>query len=366
MSLSADPVLELPFDGRPDPDEHLRAAIRWHFSPETGSPFWLRQARNLDFDPIADIHEVADLTRFPNLANALRDVRAEDFIPRGYGSRPDVVGVYDSGGTTGAPKRVVMLRDWLDRLLAHSSAALDAHGVPRDVNWLMVVPSGPHMVGETFNRLVQFRGGLPFMIDMDPRWVKRLIAEGRRDEAGAYTEHLVDQLSHALASQDIGVLMLTPPVLERLSQRDELVALVRKKVRAIMWVGTQLDADTRHIYRTEIFPETVLCSGFGNTMTLGHVTERPGLTDDDPCVYDPFPPYMTFSVIDTDTGEPVEYGERGQVVMHHVSKSLLLPNNLERDYATRIRPLAEHSGDAVADIAPVREFDNETVIEGVY
>jgi acyl-coenzyme A synthetase/AMP-(fatty) acid ligase len=366
MSLAADPVLELPFDGRPDPDEHLRAAMRWHFSPETGSPFWLRQAGNLDFDPIADINEVADLTRFPNLANALRDVRAEDFVPRGYGPRPDVIGVYDSGGTTGAPKRVVMLRDWLDRLLAHSSTALDAHGVPRDVNWLMVVPSGPHMVGETFNRLVQFRGGLPFMVDMDPRWVKRLIAEDRKDEAGAYTEHLVDQLSHALDSQDIGVLMLTPPVLERLSRREELVALVRKKVRAIMWVGTQLDADTRHIYRTEVFPETVLCSGFGNTMTLGHVTERPGLSDDDPCVYDPFPPYMTFSVIDTDTGEPVEYGERGRVVMHHVSKSLLLPNNLERDYATRIRPLTERAGDAVADIAPVKEFDNETVIEGVY
>lgn len=366
MSSATDPVLELPFDIRPDPDEFLRAAMRWHFSPETGSPFWLEQAKALDFDPVADLRGFEDLTLFPHLANALRNVRAEDLIPRGYGPRPEVVGVYDSGGTTGSPKRVVMLRDWLDMLVARSSAQLDAHNVPPNVNWLMVIPSGPHMVGETFIRQVVFRGGLPFMVDMDPRWVKKLISEGKSAEANAYTEHLVDQLTYPLESQDIGVLMLTPPVLEKLAHRDNLIALVRKKVRAIMWVGTQMDADTRHLYRTEIFPETILLSGFGNTMMLGHTSERPGLTDNDPCIYDPFAPYVTFNVIDPNTGRPVSYGERGQVVMHHVSKSMLLPNNLERDYATRIRPLARQVGDSIADITPVHRFDNEIVIEGVY
>ncbi|GAA0660731.1 AMP-binding protein [Kitasatospora atroaurantiaca] len=366
MSSAADPILELPYGARPDPEEFLRAAMRWHFSPETGSPFWLALAETLDFDPVADIRTFEDLSKFPNVANRLRDVPVEDLIPRGYGPKPEIVGVYDSGGTTGAPKRVLMLREWLDLLLAHSSAQLDAHGVPRDLNYLMVVPSGPHMVGETFQRMVHDRGGLPFTVDVDPRWVKKLIARGEKAEAAAYTEHLVDQLAFTLESQDIGVLILTPPTLERLSRRDELVALVRKKVKAIIWVGTQLDADTRHLYRTELFPETVFVSGFGNTMTLGHVTERPGLTDDDPCVYDPFSPYITYRVIDGDSGEPVEYGERGRVVMHYIGKSLLLPNNLERDYATRIRPLDGQVGDAIADIAPVKEFDNETVIEGVY
>lgn len=155
-------------------------------------------------------------------------------------------------------------------------------------------------------------------------------------------------------------------MLEKLARRDELVALVRKKVRAIMWVGTQMDVDTRHLYRTEVFPETILCSGFGNTMLLGHTCERPGPTDDDPCVYDPFSPYMSFTVIDPTTGQPVDYGERGQLVMHHVSKSMFMPNNLERDYGTRIRPLPGQVGDSVADIAPVQLFDDEVVIEGVY
>jgi len=124
--------------------------------------------------------------------------------------------------------------------------------------------------------------------------------------------------------------------------------------------------DTRHLLRTEVFPNAVLYSGYGSTMILGNASERLGLTDDDPCVYDPFSPYMSFGVVDPDTGQPVPYGERGQVVMHHVSKSLFLPNNLERDYATRIEALAGQVGDSVADVAPVPTFDNETVIEGVY
>ncbi|MEV5724362.1 AMP-binding protein [Streptomyces pharetrae] len=367
MSAAADPVLDLPFDVRPDPEEFLRAALRWHFSPETGTPFWLERAGSLGFDPLTDIRTFDDLTRFPNFASELRDARAEDLIPRGYGPRPDVVGVYESGGTTGAPKRIVLMRDWLTKLLDWSSAQLDAHGVPKDVNWLVVAPTGPHMVGDVIKHQTALRGGLSFMVDLDPRWVKKLIAGGDGAAAGAYAEHIVDQVAYVLRTQDIGVLMCTPPVLERLAQREDLAKLIEDKVRAINWVGTQMDADTRHLYRTEVFPDALLYSGYGSTMILGNASERPGLTDDEPCVYDPFSPYMTFSVIDPETAEPVPYGERGQVLMHHVSKSLFLPDNLERDTALRVRAAdARQTGDSVADIAPVQEFDNETVIEGVY
>lgn len=363
---AADPLLDLPFDAQLDPDEFLRAAMRWHFSPETGSPFWLECARSLDFDPLTDVRTFDDLARFPNVASKLRFARVEDLIPRGYGTRPDVVGVYESGGTTGAPKRVVLLRDWLDRLVAWSSAQLDTHGVPRGVNWLCAIPSGPHMVGTVIARQTAYRAGLAFHIDLDPRWVKKLIADGQSAQAGGYGEHLVEQLACVLQTQDVGVLVITPPVLERLARRDDLVKLVNDKVRAINWVGTQMDPDTRHLYRTEVFPSVTLYGGFGNTMILGNASERPGLTDDDPCVYDSFSPYITFRTIDPETGRTVPYGERGQVVMNHVSKSLFLPNNLERDYATRIAPPDGQVGDSVADVAPVSTFDNQTVIEGVY
>jgi len=361
-------ILELPPDTTPDPDEYVRAAMAWHFDPATGCAFWLRRAASLEFDPRADIKTLAELALFPNVAAELRDVPVEDLIPRGYGADPQLVGVFESGGTTGAPKRVVLLRDWLDRQLAWSNAQLDEHGFPRDVNWLGLVPTGPHIVGEYFRRSANTRGGHGFTVDLDPRWVKRLIAAGGSRggaAAGDYAEHLVDQAAEVLRSQRIGVLTITPPVLERLARRDELVELVAEKVRAIRWGGTQLDPDSRRLYRTEIFPETVFCGNYGSTMILGFASERPGLTDDDPCVFDSLGPAVTFSVIDPATRRPVRYGERGRVLVNHVSKSFLLPNNLERDLATRVAS-PNGIGDSVADIAPVATFDDEAVIEGVY
>jgi phenylacetate-coenzyme A ligase PaaK-like adenylate-forming protein len=357
---------ELQFGLDADADEFIRAAMEWHFDPETGSPFWLERARSLEFDPRADVKGFEDLTLFPNVTDELRDVRAEDLIPKGYGPRPDVVGVFESGGTTGAPKRIVMLRDWWDRMIAWQVAHLDARGVPRNRDWLVLIPSGPHMAGEMTRRQAAALGGLRFTIDMDPRWVKKLIADGDADQADAYAEHLIDQAAFVLQTQDVGVLMSTPPLLERLARRDDLVELIRQNVRTVLWGGAHMDADTRQLYRTDVFPGLTLDGSYGSTMVLGGAAERLDLTDEDPCIFDPFAPYITFSVVEPDTRRKVGYGERGQVVMNHVSRSFLLPNNLERDMATRIRPLEGTVGDAVADVTPVQRFGDETVIEGVY
>lgn len=366
MVQHANPVLEAPLDVRPDPDEFIRAAMDWHFSPETGCSFWLARAESLEFDPRADIRRFEDLARFPNVTNELRNVPARDLIPRGYGPHPEVAGVFESGGTTGPPKRIVMLSEWWDRVLAWQVARLEACGAPRNTDWLALVPSGPHMVGELMRGAPAALGGLSFTVDMDPRWVKKLIAAGRGQEADAYAEHLIDQAAFVLKTQDIGVLVSTPPLLERLARRDDLVELVRRKVRMIEWAGAHMDADTRDLYRTDVFPGVVLHGGYGSTMILGTASERPGLGDDDGCIFDPYSPYITFAVVAPDTGRRVDYGERGQVVMNHVSKSFLLPNNLERDMAVRVKGPEGQVGDSVADVAPVLRFENEAVIEGVY
>jgi phenylacetate-coenzyme A ligase PaaK-like adenylate-forming protein len=366
MSSTTSDVLDLPIAAQPDPGEFIRAAMEWHFSPETGSRFWLERAASFAFDPRTDVRGPDDLALFPNLTDELRDVRVADLIPRGYGHRPDIVGVFESGGTTGPPKRVVILPDWWERSIGWHRASLDARGVPHDVDWLILYPSGPHMAGELFRSQATLLGGDRFTIDMDPRWVKKLIAAGKFEEADAYAEHLIDQAAFILQTQDIGVLACTPPLLERLARRDDLVELVREKVHAIMWGGAHMDADTRALLRTEVFPGVQVIGDYGSTMILGGAVERPGLTDDDPCVFDAFSPYIMFWVIDPDTGNRVDYGERGQVVMHHVSKSFLLPNNLERDEATRVRPPEGQIGDSVADVTPVSDFEGETVIEGVY
>ncbi|WP_405147185.1 phenazine antibiotic biosynthesis protein [Sphaerisporangium sp. NBC_01403] len=366
MSHHADPVLDCPVDQIPDAQELIEAAMRWHFDPKTGSSFWLERAKDLDFDPRRDVHTFADLRLFPNVVNDLRDVRVEDLIPKGYGPRPGIVGVYESGGTTGAPKRVIILTDWMDRLMAHHLRNMDARGEPRDVNWLSLGPSGPHVFGELTAWQARLRGGVRFTVDLDPRWVKKCIRDGLTEEADRYAEHLIDQAAFVLETQDVGVMATTPPLLVRLTRREDLVALINEKVQLILWAGAHMDADTRRLLRTEVFPGVRLRGTYASTMILGGTTERVGLTDDDPWIFDPFSPYISFSIVDPETGEDVAYGERGQVVMNHVSKNMLLPNNLERDMATRVEPLPGQLGDSVADVSPVAVFDNEVVIEGVY
>lgn len=366
MSPAATQTLDAPRDARPDPDELVRAAMAWHFDPDTGSPFWLARASRLDFDPRADIRTFADLRHFPDVAAELRDVPARDLVPRGYGADPDIAGVFESGGTTGAPKRVVCLRDWCDRLLAWDDAHLDRQGFPRNANWLALTPAGPHIVGYLVRRSALDRGGLCYAVDLDPRWVKHLIATGRKDEADAYSEHLVDQAAQVLSTQPVEVLVVTPPLLERLCRRDDLVGLVRERVRAIRWGGTQLDADSEYLYRTEIFPDTVLFGHYGNTMTLGFASQRAGQPAGEPCVFDPFGPFVSFAVVDPVTGAPVPYGARGQVVTTHVSRSFLLPGNAERDMAVRVRPQGDQVGDSVSEVGPMRRVEEQDVIEGVY
>jgi len=358
-------ILRLPIDETPDPDRFVQAAMDWHFDPATGSPFWLKLAGSLSFDPRRDVRTLPDLARFPNVTDELRDVPAEDLIPRGYGARPDVVGVFESGGTTGAPKRVAILRDWWERRRDWEGSRLAALGVP-GASSLDLIPSGPHMAGVLSRLSAQETGALIFTIDMDPRWVKQLLADGRAAEADAYAEHLIDQAAHILRTQTVGVLRCTPPLLTRLARRADLVELVRTNVRAIVWTGAHMDPDTRHLLRAEVFPDVTVVGAYGNTMLLGSAIERPGLADDEPCILDPFSPYILVSVVDPDSGRVVPYGERGRVLTTHISRSFFLPSNLERDVATRIEPLPGQVGDSLADVAPVERFGGRPVIEGVY
>lgn len=359
-------ILDCAAEEIPEGEALLEAAMQWHFDPRTGSAFWLAKARSLDFDPRRDVRSFADLARFPNIVDELRTVPYEDLIPRGYGGRADIVGVFESGGTTGAPKRVVYLADWFDRLMTWMVRWIDARKQPRDVNWLAIVPSGPHFFCQQAREAARRRGGYAFMVDFDPRWVRKCIAAGRLDEVDRYADHLLEQAGFILESQRIGVLVTTPPMIERITRSDRLVDLVNASVQAIQWGGASMDADTRYLLRTEVFPGIDLAGGYGSTMVLGSALERPGLRDDEPCAFDPFSPYVTFGVIDPDSGRPVDFGQRGQVVMHHVSKSMFIPNNLERDTALRLPGPPGQVGDSVADISPVAVFGGQAVVEGVY
>ncbi len=344
----------------PAADDYIRALMTWHFSAETGSPYWLRRRETLDFDPIADVQSFDDLTRFPNVVNEFREVAIEDLIPRGVAGER-IAGVYESGGTTGAPKRFVMFDEWMDWVLGWD----EHHYAPiGTTNTLAITPSGPHMFGEFATRRAQRHNGVKFTIDFDPRWIKHLIATGGDFES--YAEHLIDQAAHILQTQQVGILITTPPLLERLARRDELVELVRKNIKFICWSGAHMDADTRDILRGEVFPGIPMKGLYGSTTILGMSRERDEERPDGLPVFDAPSPFVAFRVVDPATGKDVAYGERGQVVMNLLTKWAFIPNNLERDLAMKAEPAPGALGCAVADVSPVTSFDNNAVIEGVY
>jgi phenylacetate-coenzyme A ligase PaaK-like adenylate-forming protein len=356
-------LLDVPRDAPPaDPEAYLRAAIAWHFGAETGSPFWLRAAQALDFDPLTYVRTFTDLRRFPNIVDELRDVAVEDLIPRGYGSPAPIPRIFESGGTTGAPKRTAQLPDWVEQVTRWQVEDFSAGGFVPGRGLLCLMPSGPHGVGY-FDQAVAERLGSTFHpIDLDPRWVKKLAARSATSEMASYVDHVLKQAGYVLQTQDVVNLHATPPLIEAIARNDGLVDLVNAKIRYLLLSGAHVDMDTLDLLG-QIFPETAIAMAFGSTMVLSQAATR---VDGDSIVFDPRSPYVFFWVIDPESGAEVAFGERGQVVMSHVSKGMFIPNNLERDTAIRIPGPHGQVGDSVSEIAPVAVFGGEPVIEGVY
>ena len=42
-------------------DAQVREVVGWHFSPETGTPFWLDKAKSFSFNPLTDVKGFDDL-----------------------------------------------------------------------------------------------------------------------------------------------------------------------------------------------------------------------------------------------------------------------------------------------------------------
>jgi hypothetical protein len=64
-----------------DPQAYLQAAVHWHFSPETGSPYWLKRAQALDFNPRTDV-KTATYHQTPQIPH---DGYLADFLMRNRG-----------------------------------------------------------------------------------------------------------------------------------------------------------------------------------------------------------------------------------------------------------------------------------------
>jgi phenylacetate-coenzyme A ligase PaaK-like adenylate-forming protein len=361
-----DDIFELPFDALPPLDDLVRATMDWHFAPQTGSPFWLRRARTLDFDPRRDVKTAVDLRLFPDVSDELRSVPAAELIPNGCRQGAWAFQVFESGGTTGEPKRIIEMSsrrrgvEWVSQVLAQ-------HGFPGEGagHWLHIGPSGPHAVGRSVGLLAQLRRSLCYYIDFDPRWVKRCIRKGRPDDVSAYIDHIVDQALEVLGSQPVSVIFATPPVLEAICANQRARDLLRSRAKGLIWSGTSISQETLRLIEDH-FVEAKIVGIYGNTM-MGIACQRPRLHGEtERCVFQSFYPYCSLEVVHPGRPEqPVPCGQRGQVKVTLMSREIFLPNNMERDTAVRVAPAGRFTWDGVAQVGPLPSVQGE-IVEGVY
>ena len=86
----------------------------------------------------------------------------------------------------------------------------------------MLGPSGPRRLRLAVEHLCQYRGGICFCIDLDPRWVVKLIKKGWMEHLEAYKKHCIDQaLTILSAGHDIKCMFTTPKLLESLCKALE-------------------------------------------------------------------------------------------------------------------------------------------------
>ncbi|MDG2399411.1 MAG: hypothetical protein P8M04_02455, partial [Akkermansiaceae bacterium] len=98
-------------EARAQVDSRTKELINWHFSPETGCPYWLDWAKNAGWDPREKVQTFADMLHFDNFDDEV--LRKEDpakFIPKAYEGRP--YNVFETGGTTGMPKQRIGWEDY--------------------------------------------------------------------------------------------------------------------------------------------------------------------------------------------------------------------------------------------------------------
>ena len=267
--------------------------------------------------------------------------------------------VWDSGGTTGRPCRVF----YTDGMLAHRGLwrwwSFVTEGFEAGRNWLHAAPTGPHLIGQQAWELVDLHGALVYAIDMDPRWIKRLIRAGRIQDANDYTEHLLDQVTDLLTSQHVDYLSTTPALFQVLSRRRPEVAAELAGVRLS---GTHVSP---RMYREFVARLDGGRCGITYGNTFGNSASLPAEAGGDILPYVPNYPHVTTAVVAKDDWRAeVAYGQVGQVRLTVLHEDLFLPNILERDEAERYDPTGRWPCDGTANVRPL-EISRSTP-EGLY
>lgn len=352
-----------PDEARSQLDAQVRETILWHFSPETGCPFWLDWAKTAGWDPRQEIKGYDDIIKFPHFQDEwLRDEKNERFVPNAYKYRP--FNVFETGGTTGLPKQRVGWDDYKHDYEQFSDTLSDEF-FPRGGNWIMVGPTGPRRLRLAVEHLANHRGGSCYFVDLDPRWVKKLILRKEYDQAERYQAHVMEQAVEIIKHRDIKCIFTTPKLLASIGER---ISISSHGLRGCFCGGTSMTPEYVRFLQEEVLEDKAqFVPTYGNTLMGLAVSIPEELKQNQYSVtyYAP-QPRAVLRIVDADKTEITkDYGEYGRVELTTLTKEFFMPRFLERDEAIRRKPHAKYPWDGVGDVRPFGAM-TKTVIEGVY
>ncbi len=370
-------------------DAHVREIVRWHFDPETGTPFWLDRAKSFTFNPAKDIQCFDDLKLFGVFEDEwLRSAPGADisrWVPRAYSGKKPVY-VFETGGTTGVPKSRIVVDDHKIDYELMSETLPDTH-FPRGSHWLMLGPSGPRRLRLAIEHLAQYRGGICFCVDLDPRWVVKLLKGRKLDEANAYKAHCIDQaLTILAAGHNIKCMFTTPKLLAALDEalRAGRLEEIRRQIgfpvpegslrsipdtgiSGIFSGGTEFTPQfTREAMEEMLEGRVYMTPTYGNTL-MGLACSKPvGPHDGYKISYYAPQPRAVIQVVDPkNVDQVVEYGATGRVMLTTLTKEFFMPRFPERDEGERELPCERFPWDGVSGVRPFGELAATTTV-GVY
>ncbi len=366
-------MAELEQQARERLDAHTVETVQWHFRDETGCPFWLGKKAELNFDPLTEVNGYDDLKKFPLFEDDwLRGGPVRRWVPRAYDDKATYV--FETGGTTGVPKSRVVIDDFRIDYEVFSETLPDEY-FPRGANWLMLGPSGPRRLRLAVEHLCQHRGGICFCIDLDPRWVVKLIKKGWMEHLDEYKKHCVDQAVTVLtAGHDVKCLFATPKLLDSLciGLEEKGTSLPEIGITGIFSGGTEFTPQWTRYAVEELLGGAPEKSGvymtptYGNTL-MGLACSKPVSAEDGYKIsyYAPQPRAVTEVVSFDDPNEKVGYGETGRVKLTTLTKEFFVPGFLERDEGEREEPFETYPWDGVSGVRPFHELATSTTV-GVY
>ena len=348
-------------------DEWVRNVVGWHFDSSTGCPFWLEWAERASWDPRREVNSFADLEKFGHFDDEwLRGGPVHRWLPKAYADRPTYV--FETGGTTGVPKSRINIDDFrIDYELF--SKTLPAAHFPIGSNWLMLGPSGPRRLRLAVEHLAQHRGGICFCVDLDPRWVIKLINKNWMEHLKAYQAHVIEQALTILgANHDIKCLFTTPKLLEALAERlaADGASLKDVGIAGIFSGGTEFTPQWNRFAHEELLDGVYMTPTYGNTL-MGLAPSAPSTPENNyKITYYAPQPRAVIQVVDADdTGRIVDYGATGRVMITTLTKEFFLPRFLERDEGERERPDERYAWDGVSGVRPFSRLSSTTTV-GVY